>query len=39
MLKFRRYYTPNAYVFITCVTKDRKNYLESEDNITGMNFE
>ena len=33
MPNFRRYYIPNAYVFITCVTKDRKPYLQSEDNI------
>ena len=30
MPNFHRYYIPHAYVFITCVTKDRNPYLESD---------
>ena len=33
MPNFRRYYIPNAIVFITGVTRDRVPYLEPEDNI------
>jgi hypothetical protein len=33
MPNFRRYYIPNAIVFITGVTRSRVPYFESEDNI------
>jgi putative transposase len=33
MANFRRYYSPNSYVFITSITKDRMPLLESTKNI------
>ena len=33
MPNFRRYYIPNAIVFITAVTRDRVPYLEAEEDI------
>ena len=33
MPNFRRYYIPNAMVFITVVTRDRTPYLGSQDNL------
>ena len=33
MPNFKRYYIPNAYIFITCATKDRIPYLESDENV------
>jgi len=33
MPNFRRYYVPNAIVFITGVTRDRFPYFEAEDNV------
>jgi putative transposase len=33
MPNFRRYYVPNAVVFITAVTKDRVPYFERQDNV------
>jgi len=34
MPDFRRYYVPNAIVFITGVTRDRIHHFESADNVT-----
>jgi putative transposase len=34
MPNFRRYYVPNAIVFITAVTKDRIPYLNLEDDLS-----
>ena len=34
MPNFRRYYLPNATVFITCVTYKRRHYLESEEDLS-----
>ena len=33
MTNIRRYYVPNAYYFITCITKDRVNYFSNENAI------
>ncbi len=33
MLNFRRYYIPNAIVFITCVNQDRAPFLRAEADI------
>jgi len=33
MPNFRRYYIPNATVFISCVTRDRYPYLQSEMDV------
>jgi putative transposase len=33
MPNYRRYYTPNAIVFITCVTRERYPYLKSRTDI------
>jgi len=33
MPNFRRYYIPNAIVFITCVTRDRIRHFAEEDNV------
>lgn len=33
MPNFHRYYIPNALVFITCVTNQRKHYLEGPQNL------
>ena len=33
MPNFRRYYIPNAVVFITCNTKNRLPYLQAEDDV------
>ena len=32
MTNIRRYYIPDAYYFITCVTKDREEYFKEENN-------
>ena len=34
MPNFRRYYVPNAIVFITGVTRDRVRYLEPERDVS-----
>jgi REP element-mobilizing transposase RayT len=33
MPNYRRYYIPNAIIFITCVTKDRYPYLKSTEDV------
>lgn len=33
MPNYRRYYLPNAVIFITCVTKDRRPYLKTREHV------
>ena len=33
MSNFRRYYIPNSIIFITCVTRDRSPFLESNEDV------
>ena len=33
MPNYRRYYIPGSLVFITCVTRNRRQYLKSDENV------